>query len=559
LKKLDIQNQYVDYKSQPPQLKMDFTMAPEEVDEAKEKLTKYFNFVKQTMTMRNQKGNQGAQIQNQQLQSQMQAQLLQRPQPNQQQMQQAQAQAMQQSQSQQAQAAAKAQATHQLSTANLQQNNQAYQEARNSNPQGPKPMHQAPRGSQPPAAPTTEKAPQFPMGASPQGVPIAFNSARPPLTQEGLKLPTSKKRKPTLPGTDSPAKATPGSSGSPQTSKAASPEMKKQQQSEQKSSKGADIKGTVRCPQPGCEGRAFRTIPELNKHTDEMHAPVPQAPTQLPSPSPVIGDPLQWLQESMIIGLGLNADGSLPVNPADEAKIPKAGATPSTATMAASTPVNRAQGGTGKAGSPAMLKTPQISNIKTPNSTGKGASVSGAKGVKQEAAPTPNSHDTVMEGSNSNTWPSWTTSTGVTSQSIAEAFKGIEMNQSLFSLDAGILSPPEDDDTTPESTASKESDNSDILDTDKLTIKINAQSGEDQEVDELNEAWNPFGLFDNHPNFGGFGANPTAPVQNWDDGMEIEKDDMESEWEKSFGVGASTEWTTGPIVGWEKFFSVKGD
>lgn len=117
------------------------------------------------------------------------------------------------------------------------------------------------KGVQPPAAPTSSQPP-FPFGAqSPDGKPQYVGP--PPLTQEKLQLPSTKKRK-TGASTSSPA----GNSqtASPQTTKATSPEMKKQEPK-------AAPKPTFPCTVPDCEmgTPAFDSEASRSKHIEEFH------------------------------------------------------------------------------------------------------------------------------------------------------------------------------------------------------------------------------------------------------------------------------------------------
>lgn len=127
------------------------------------------------------------------------------------------------------------------------------------------------RGVQPPAAPTSSQPP-FSFGAqSPDGKPVWAAPAQ--LTQEKLQIPQTKRRK-TGPQTSSPA----GNSqnASPQTTKATSPELKKQEP------KAAPKQPTFPCTVPDCEMGAptFDSDAQRKKHIEEFHVLPFQNPQQ---------------------------------------------------------------------------------------------------------------------------------------------------------------------------------------------------------------------------------------------------------------------------------------
>lgn len=127
------------------------------------------------------------------------------------------------------------------------------------------------RGVQPPAAPTSSQPP-FSFGAkSPDGKPVWVGPAQ--LTQEKLQIPQTKRRK-TGPQTSSPA----GNSqtASPQTTKAASPELKKSEP------KAAPKQPTFPCTVADCEMGAptFESDALRKKHMEEFHVLPFQNPQQ---------------------------------------------------------------------------------------------------------------------------------------------------------------------------------------------------------------------------------------------------------------------------------------
>lgn len=127
------------------------------------------------------------------------------------------------------------------------------------------------RGVQPPAAPTSSQPP-FPFGAqSPDGKPVWAAPAQ--VTQEKLQIPQTKRRK-TGPQTSSPA----GNSqnASPQTTKATSPELKKQEP------KATPKQPAFPCTIPDCEmgGPTFDSDAARKKHIEEFHVLPFQNPQQ---------------------------------------------------------------------------------------------------------------------------------------------------------------------------------------------------------------------------------------------------------------------------------------
>lgn len=126
------------------------------------------------------------------------------------------------------------------------------------------------RGVQPPAAPTSSQPP-FSFGAhSPDGKPVWTAPAQ--VTQDSLHLPRKKIK--TGPQTSSPA----GNSqtASPQTTKAASPDLKKQEP------KAAPKPPTFPCTVPDCEmgGPTFVSEALRKKHQEEFHVQPFQNPLQ---------------------------------------------------------------------------------------------------------------------------------------------------------------------------------------------------------------------------------------------------------------------------------------
>ena len=151
------------------------------------------------------------------------------------------------------------------------------------------------RDSKAPAAPTSDKPPfSFETPSpTPHGVPKFYGPNT--ITQDNLKFPPVKKKKPNQPGssvsTPMQTLGTPTAVSSPHVNKAPSPRS-------QRSDTQAPI---FKCPKPGCEfgEKGFATMSDLAKHKEEVHKPQ----------EPVIGDPLAWALESIRSGLGLTENG----------------------------------------------------------------------------------------------------------------------------------------------------------------------------------------------------------------------------------------------------------
>lgn len=154
------------------------------------------------------------------------------------------------------------------------------------------------RDTRAPAAPTTDKPPNFPFGPTspPHGIP-QYPADTPPLTQEKLTLPQNKKRKPNNQPSSSvttPAQlqSTPASTSSPQINKIQSPQA----------TKVDAYAPAIRCNASNCDSsRRFATTEELLSHIETSHT----------SEEPLIEDPLAWFLESARFGLGLDEDGKL--------------------------------------------------------------------------------------------------------------------------------------------------------------------------------------------------------------------------------------------------------
>ncbi|KAH7360495.1 hypothetical protein BKA65DRAFT_577250, partial [Rhexocercosporidium sp. MPI-PUGE-AT-0058] len=145
------------------------------------------------------------------------------------------------------------------------------------------------RSSNTPAAPTSSQPP-FAFGAtSPHGTPAY--AGKNPLKQEDLHIPARKKQKQN--STPVPGQGTPGSSSSPQVSKAVSPDMKRHQSDAKQRSKPS-----LCCSEPECDRHnvGFDSTEALKAHTQEEHI----RPLE---------NPLKYVQENLATTLGLDSQG----------------------------------------------------------------------------------------------------------------------------------------------------------------------------------------------------------------------------------------------------------
>ena len=160
--------------------------------------------------------------------------------------------------------------------------------------------NQGMRDNKAPAAPTSDKPPfSFETPSpTPHGVPKFYGPNT--ITQDNLRFPPVKKKKPNQPGssvsTPMPTHGTPICVSSPHVNKAPSPRS-------QRSDTQASI---FKCPNPDCDfgEKGFATMSDLAKHKEEAHKPQ----------EPVIDDPLVWALESVRFGLGLTENGEVRQN-----------------------------------------------------------------------------------------------------------------------------------------------------------------------------------------------------------------------------------------------------
>ena len=253
----------------------------------------------------------------------------------------------------------------QLNAANLQQQQAAFNAQRLAAQK-----NQANQSNKAPAAPTTREAP-FSFGEhSPQGVPNYNPDVKAGLTQNDLKLPPGKKRKPNQSAASTPAEA----KSTPVIPKA-SPLTKTESPTMQRISAAPIL---LKCPVDNCQsgGMGFTTKEDLEKHRVDVHEPK----------EPVITDVMDaaaYAIESLRLALNLDKDGKSRA-PSQETKTDMMGLhAPTMKTTASSqsqtatkqevsTPMSRVPTQTGPSSN--ILRTPQAAqNVKTPASDNKSA------------------------------------------------------------------------------------------------------------------------------------------------------------------------------------------
>ncbi|KAI9703707.1 MAG: hypothetical protein M1836_007477 [Candelina mexicana] len=387
---------------------------------------------------------------------------------------------------------------HPLNAENLHTQQEALQAARRT------PMQRYnSREQHAPAAPTSARPP-FPLGASsPHGVPQAYGPNE--MTQDKLKIPVSKRRKPNQQGSaaSTPANAlgTPGSTASPQIGKLGSPDLKRQQAPE--ASKPVVVAPpTFRCPVTECgfSNKGFASQADLLKHKADAHE----------VKEPPIEDPLQFALDALAEGLALKQDGSRKTPPKEDPK-PAAKPVPSTAPQkmqrsssklgqqlkqetsspapGIGTPMARppTQNGT-KTDSPTsnLLKTPQTTNVKTPGSGASGMkSVLSKPSTQSSDKPSPRPTSEQQQPAPATQWAD----SSISPTDLIQCFQGLDGLSSLGDFTSmQPLSPA----FTPPSEGSKggSSRSSDISENDQLTINIAGNNAVGS------GGWNPFYAYD---------------------------------------------------------------
>lgn len=374
-----------------------------------------------------------------------------------------------------------------LSAANLQQQQQALQAAAQLKLQ----RNESHRQNRVPAAPTAAQPP-FLLGAqSPDGTPHAYGPTV--LTQDQLKFPPPKKRKPNQQGsaasTPAQVQAAPASSSPPQMVKIPSPEAQRQQA----------VPQTFKCPLGNCDASksGFNSQAELAKHMADMHEPK----------EPPIDDPLAWAMESVRLGLGLDAHGKMKPrkeepkaeNKALEAPKMKLSASQQSqtpmkqevATPAGQTalPMSRAATQTGPSPASQMLKTPQPSiHVKTPASATSAAKLDPSKEPK---AKSPSAAAVLKHPHTPPALDPWADS-AISPASLSRCFSGLADLQSIPWSELQLaLTPPSSLSSLSGRSAPSDDKNSprasDIGESDNLEINISA---------EPLRAWLPDAWFD---------------------------------------------------------------
>lgn len=433
--------------------------------------------------------------------------------------------------------------TPELNAANLQQQQQALQAAAQLKLQ----RNESHRHNRAPAAPTSTQPP-FLLGAqSPDGTPHAYGPTV--LTQDQLKFPPPKKRKPNQHGsaasTPAQVQATPASSSPPQMAKIPSPEAQRQQA----------VPQIFKYPVGGCDANknGFSSQAELAKHTADIHEPK----------EPLIEDPLAWALESFRLGLGLDAHGKMKPrkeeakaeNKALEAPKMKLSASQQSqtpmkqevGTPAGQTalPMSRAPTQTGPSPASQMLKTPQASiTVKTPASAASGVKLETAKESKMKF---PGGAAAVKEPPSPPPTDLWADSS-ISPAGISYCFSGLSDLQSVpWTELQTALTPPWSTPSGGRGGSSAKSDKnspraSDIGENDNLNISIAAE-----------RAWMPNEWFEDGAGGleggGGYGGADLMDV-DWESafGKMVVREDAGREQGKE-GKKKRGEWAAGPAAG----------
>ena len=394
--------------------------------------------------------------------------------------------------------------TPELNAANLQQQQQALQA------QLKLQRNESHRHNRAPAAPTAAQPP-FLLGAqSPDGTPHAYGPTV--LTQDQLKFPPPKKRKPNQQGsaasTPAQVQATPASSSSPQMVKIPSPESQRQQA----------VPQTFKCAVGSCDvnKNGFASQAELTKHTTDVHEPK----------EPPVEDPLAWAMESVRLGLGLDVHGKMKPrkeepraeNKALEAPKMKLSASQQTQTpmkQEAATPtgqtappMSRAATQTGPSPASQMLKTPQAStHIKTPASATSGVKLETGKADSKPKSP---AAATTTKSPPTPPQPDLWADSSISPASLSHYFSDLADMQSMPWSDLQLALTPPPSSSSPSSALSTGSSSaksphhdknspraSDIAETDALDLSIRISD---------DRAWWPSEWFEDFDEAGGVGG-----------------------------------------------------
>ena len=246
-----------------------------------------------------------------------------------------------------------------LNAANLREHQMAVQAQRAAFMQ----KHQSNHGNRVPAAPTSEKAPPFPLGPqSPPGVPI-YHDGPAPLTADQLVLPQNKRRKSnnhqaSAGSTPVPAPQPFLAKSSPLGPKTSSPELQRAPVPQM----------SFKCSFSNCVSgqKGFATQAELEQHNSATHPPE----------EPVIEDPVDFALESMRLALGLDENGKSKsqkeVTGAASMKPSSSAQSHAAVKQEVSTPMSRVGTQTGRSQASQYNKASQeLSNVKSPAPDGR--------------------------------------------------------------------------------------------------------------------------------------------------------------------------------------------
>ena len=354
------------------------------------------------------------------------------------------------------------------------------------------------RSSHTPAAPTSAQAP-FHFGAtSPRGAPSYLGVST--VTQDNLQLPPARKKQKhvAVPGQD-----TPGSTSSPQVTKATSPEVKRQHVDSK-----SHLKPSLCCSEPDCDRHTvgFDTEDELKHHTQEEHI----RPLE---------NPPKYAEENLAALLGLDALGQpkkVVTSAQDSTKMVTSGSkqrqTPnvkSENTPAAGTPMNR-NGSMNRQGSAANPRP----GVQSKAGTSKDSPAKTAATQKDAGKQVPQENAVI---------DSWTTAT-IDPHDLLQSFQQFETGAGGAISDLNVYRSITPNDTPESSKDGVSEPNSDI--SEGVGLDIN--------VDIFDDSWMPFGpgetegLFD----INSFNVNsvdditmfdddqPMVNLQSWDDMMD---------------------------------------
>jgi hypothetical protein len=388
-----------------------------------------------------------------------------------------------------------------LNAANLQQQQQQLNK-----------LHQRSnsRSSHTPAAPTST-LPPFQIGAtSPHGAPSYIGKST--VTQDNLQLPPARKKQKQ---NAAPGQGTPGSTSSPQVTKVASPEVKRQQ-----SDSKSQLKPSLCCSEPECDRHAvgFDSEEDLKRHTQEEHI----RPLE---------NPPKYAEENLAAILGLDSHGQpkKAVTIQDSTKMvasgSKQGQTPNfktETTPAAGTPMNR-QASMNRQGSTASTRP----NVQSKNGAPKDAAAKPQAGQKDSTKQI--SQETAV-------LDPWANAT-IDPHDLLQSFQPFETGAGGTISDINVYRSITPNDTPESSKDGVSEPNSDI--SEGVNLDIN--------VDIFDDNWMPFGpsetdgLFD----INNFNANsgedltmfdddqPMVNFQSWDDMLDT------SAFDKPFSLDTS--------------------